>query len=59
MKIEVQIGCTFGYVDIARGVLENMDASAQLVVPMSSAVKMYDAKSFNHGLEEFLMWSIL
>ena len=54
MKIEVQIGCTFGYVDIARSVLENMDASTQLVVPMSSAVKMHDAKSFNHGLEEFL-----
>ena len=34
MKIEVQIGCEFGYVDIARGVLENMDASTQLVVPM-------------------------
>ena len=54
MKIEVQIGCEFGYVDIARGVLENMDASTQLVVPMSSAVKMHDAKSFNHLIEEFL-----
>ena len=54
MKIEVQIGCEFGYVDIARGVLENMDASTQLVVPMSSVVKMHDAKSFNHLIEEFI-----
>ena len=54
MKIEVQIGCEFGYVDIARSVLENMDASTQLVVPMSSAVTMHDAKSFSHQIEEFI-----
>jgi hypothetical protein len=54
MKIEVQIGCEFGYSDIARSVLENMDASTQLVVPMSSAVTMHDAKSFSHQIEEFI-----
>ena len=55
MKIEVQIGYSeFGYSDIARSVLENMDSSTQLVVPMSSVVKMHDAKSFNHLIEEFL-----
>lgn len=42
MKIEVQIGCEFGYADIVRSVLENMDARTQLVASMSSAVTRHD-----------------
>lgn len=54
MKIEIQIGCDLDSVDIARSILENMDASTQKVVPMSRAVIRDDAQDFNRRLEAWL-----
>ena len=54
MRIEFQIGCELGCVDIAKGILENMDASSQLVVSLSMSVARDNMNDFSHRLEAWL-----